>query len=483
MASLAVAVGAGTSLFSAQSEVDALIEVLIEEGLIPAQRADVIRQRVAEKTAPPEDAESPPISRRFPGVQYEPTERLRDEPVKTQVRRFGVETADGTERFRIRGRLMVDGALVGFSTEDTVDDERDGQGNIARHGTIIRRARLGVLGVIANDWEYQMEVDFRDAEIRFANSYIAYLGLPGSRLAIGNFKEPFSMESSTSSRRITFIERATPIDAYRPDRELGILYETVRPRHYLAAGVFGGDGVVRNREIHEGYSLALRGSFAPYYGDSNWMHIGAFANYRKNAFERLANGNKAWNDVRLRSRLGTRAVDARFIGRRDLEDVQSLTRYGLEFAAGFGSSSIQAEYVKADADLDRPDVDNVKLDGYYIQFSHYLTGEQRNYRPESGDIGRTPVLRPFSPGAGGGPGAWEVAARFSHTDSTDAFRVTNGGQKMDHWTLGLNWFPTSDIIFKFNYIYLDAYSISGRGNEFEKNTSGSVYALRAQYEF
>ncbi len=54
---------------------------------------------------------------------------------------------------------------------------------------------------------------------------------------------------------------------------------------------------------------------------------------------------------------------------------------------------------------------------------------------------------------------------------------------MDHWTLGLNWFPTSDIVFKFNYIYLDAYSISGRGNEFEKSTSGSVYALRAQYEF
>lgn len=232
------------------SEVDALIEVLIEEGIIPAQRADLIRQRVAEKTSAEHKAPEDSITGRFPGVQYEPTERLRGEPVRTQVRRFGIESEDGTERFRIRGRVQIDAAAVGFNTENTVDDERDGQGNISSRGTIIRRARLGVLGVIANDWEYQMELDFRDAEVRFANTYIAYLGLPGSRLAIGNFKEPFSMESSTSSRRITFIERATPIDAYRPDRELGILYETVRPRYYIGAGVFGGEEQISNREVH-----------------------------------------------------------------------------------------------------------------------------------------------------------------------------------------------------------------------------------------
>jgi phosphate-selective porin OprO and OprP len=222
---------------------------------------------------------------RFAGMDYEPVVDVPDRDVRTRVNRFRVETEDGRHRFGIRGRLMTDFAYVDDNYR-TTDDERADRGDLAKYGTIIRRARLGALGIMFDNWEWQLEVDFRDDEIRFANAYMAYL-FDSGRLAVGHFKEPFSLESSTSSRRISFIERAAPVDAYRPDRQIGIMYETLIPNWYAAAGLFGGDGVARNRDVTEGYAVAGRVSFAPYMDRRNrvWSHLGASANYRVNAYE------------------------------------------------------------------------------------------------------------------------------------------------------------------------------------------------------
>jgi phosphate-selective porin OprO and OprP len=195
---------------------------------------------------------------RFGGLDYEPVMDVPDRDVRTRVNKFRVETEDGRHRFGIRGRLMTDFAYVDDNYK-TTDDERADRGDLAKYGTIIRRARLGALGIMYDNWEWQLEVDFRDDEIRFANAYMAYL-FDSGRLAVGHFKEPFSLESSTSSRRISFIERAAPVDAYRPSRQIGIMYETLVPNWYGAFGVFGGDGVARDRDVTEGFSVAARAS-------------------------------------------------------------------------------------------------------------------------------------------------------------------------------------------------------------------------------
>jgi phosphate-selective porin OprO/OprP len=61
-----------------------------------------------------------------------------------------------------------------------------------------------------------------------------------------------------------------------------------------------------------------------------------------------------------------------------------------------------------------------------------LTGEQRAYREATHSLGRLAVSRPTL--GSGGPGAWELAARYSHTDLSDGY--VDGGV-MNNFTLGL----------------------------------------------
>lgn len=477
------------SVSAESDETRRLVELLVERGILTREDAESLISAAGETSeeAPQEASAS---ESRFADMDYEPTLSLPEQQFRARVNKFRIESEDGQHRFGIRGRLMADAAYVNDPFMST-DDERLDRGDIARYGTILRRARLGALGIMYDNWEWQLEVDFRDNEVGFANAYIAYL-FDNGRLAVGNFKEPFSMESATSSRRISFIERAAPVDAYRPSRELGVMYETLIPDYYAAIGVFGGDGVARNRDVTEGYSIAGRASFPPIYdADRNvWSHLGISANYRQNAyeFERSRGREREYESVRMRTRLGTRAVDGRLIGENDMENVSDWSTYSLEAGWGQGPFSIQGEYIHQDLNRDpnsrgfddtNPEVTSMTSKGWYTQLSWFSTGETRNYRPFSGDFGRTRVLRPLSQG---GPGAFEFLARYAEADSNE-HHEPDDRQFIRHFTLGMNWYPEDDIILKSNLMYVDAERGVDLDNGGPKTWDSWVLGLRFQYEF
>lgn len=478
----------GSTASASPNDVDLLLELLYESGKLTQDERDSFRERMAQArqqregaavTHAPLEQPAEPVAPAAPvnvGAQvgYEPTQPLRFTDTRTQARVFRVESRDGANRFGIRGRVQIDSAVANWDDNLNVASSNVGA-ELPTRGTIVRRARFGALGIYDHIWEWQLELDFRDYEVGFANAYIAHLSSLG-RLAIGHFKEPFSLESSTTSRRLTFLERATPVDAYRPSREIGVMFETIQPNYYLAGGFFGGEGLGIDRDTAEGYSVALRGSFAPIQTDKMFSHIGASANYRRNS---VNSNTDRYQPVRLRSREGTRAIDVRLIGRDDIEGVEDFSRFALEGAWGYGPFSIQGEYLYVRLNLDpaRGDVrtadSSISLDGFYVQASYFLTGEQRNYRAFSGDFGQLDVLRPLGHG---GIGAWEVALRYAHADSMEHSRPGRGN-KMDHITFGLNWYPNAHTVFKLNYMYFD---YEGRGGTSNGN---HVLAGRAQFEF
>jgi phosphate-selective porin OprO/OprP len=94
--------------------------------------------------------------------------------------------------------------------------------------------------------------------------------------------------------------------------------------------------------------------------------------------------------------------------------------------------------------------------GAYAYASYFLTGENRVW---SRDQGYYTSVTPFSNffrvrGSDGtivqGPGAWELAARFSTLNLSNA--SVQGG-RLNDITLGVNWYLTRQLKVMANYIY------------------------------
>ena len=82
----------------------------------------------------------------------------------------------------------------------------------------LRRARLGVEGVVYYDWKYKFEIEFAGDEVEIKDAYLAYANWWGaidtSEIRIGNQYVYTSLEQITSSRFITFLERAAFTDGF-----------------------------------------------------------------------------------------------------------------------------------------------------------------------------------------------------------------------------------------------------------------------------
>ena len=79
--------------------------------------------------------------------------------------------------------------------------------------------------------------------------------------------------------------------------------------------------------------------------------------------------------------------------------------------------------------------------GGFIQAGYFITGETRTYK--GGKFNRTKPAKPLS---AGGMGAFEVAARFDTLDARSA-----GDEKVDAFTLGVNWYLESHLRVSANY--------------------------------
>ena len=80
-----------------------------------------------------------------------------------------------------------------------------------------------------------------------------------------------------------------------------------------------------------------------------------------------------------------------------------------------------------------------------------MTGESRRYREPEGRFGLITPRRPVF-GGDGGPGAVELALRYSRADFDEAF--VRGGDLQD-WTLGVNWYLDRNLQLGWNWVRAD----------------------------
>ena len=118
--------------------------------------------------------------------------------------------------FKPRGRIQYDAGFVG-NPEDALVTRNLG------FNTRARRIRLGVEGTIPGGFGYKAEADFANASVGFGDVVITYV--PKDKpynFIIGNHETWNGLEQMSSSRFLSFMERAAFDDAFINTRRIGI---------------------------------------------------------------------------------------------------------------------------------------------------------------------------------------------------------------------------------------------------------------------
>lgn len=361
---------------------------------------------------------------------------------------FRLTSPDGRTSLRFGGRLQNDWAFFANS------DELASRFGRLTDGTELRRARLFFSGELYGRVVFKAQYDFAGGKAAAKDVYVGLAHLPvvGS-VRIGHQKEPFSLEDQTSSKYITFLEKALPIEAFSPSRNNGLLLGEGRRRVTWKVGVFK-----ETDDFGKGmggeWNVSARLTGLPLYRDGgrHLLHLGLSVSDR----------HPVDDEVRFRSRpeahLAERLADTGPIA------ADGLTLLDLEGAFVDGPFSLQGESIHAS--VRSPDGSDPQLASFYLYGSYFLTGEHRRYRTSTGAFDRTRPSRDL----GSGPGAWEVAVRYSSLDLTDA--GVEGG-RLDDWTAAVNWYLYSNVRAMLDYV---STKLRGSG-------SADIVEMRFQVDF
>jgi phosphate-selective porin OprO and OprP len=375
-------------------------------------------------------------------------------------------SADGSSRLAVRGMFQLDAARYSQDRALGTDNRRGDAGNPAdlSSGSNLRRARIGVEGLLARDWSYAITLEFGGSatEVPVLNAaMLEYTGFrpvaggPPLRLRMGAFATPTSLEDATSNTEALFIERAAAPELARglvggdARTTLGLMMNGAR---WSAGAALTGGVAGQSGEFDEQTGYILRGAVLAASGPRSGLVLGLTAN----GIVDVGDTDPGAGDrqlVRLRERPELRLDGLRFVdtGAIPAAGVRTL---GLEAAGWMGPLYLAGEYLRFDVERTGPGRDP-SFSGWYLQGAWTLTGETRRWSAANGGIGGIRPSRAFDPAAGRW-GALEIAARYSLLDlNSDAGApgtaalpgITVRGGEQTVTSLGLNWYLTDTVRF------------------------------------
>jgi phosphate-selective porin OprO/OprP len=444
---------------------------LLQKLDVVLQRLDTVEQELAalkaqQATAPAPSAAPAPAPGAPPASGEEGFLAIEDRIAALEKERestlaamwkdgLRLESKDGQFKLQLGGRAFVDYGWITQDDElrDTVFDEQS--------GGELRDVRLDLKGDIYSDLFYRVEYQFsgNNGPNGFTDTYVGLKNIPYLGTAtFGHFKEPFGLEELTSDSLVTFMERSMA-STFNPARNLGLQFnnaflgEPKKERLTYAIGAFENtDNWPSANDADEDQGAAITGRVTglPWYVEDGrkLLHLGAAYSHRNP-------DGAVRNPYQLRPFFETRKTQFRwldtegFAGFR-LGDARpdDVDLYGVEAALVYGPFSLQGEYTLDE--IETTFGGDLSFGGYYVQASYFITGEHRPYKNATGVFDRVHPEKNF--GWGKGPGAWELAARYSSVDLND--RGVRGGEA-NTLTLGVNWYLNPSVRLMLNYTIAD----------------------------
>ncbi len=371
----------------------------------------------------------------------------------------GLKFEDEEKGYKVKfgGRLMLDGLLVHPENNGVIDTIIPGGS-----GVEFRRIRLYSAGQIYHNIKYKLQFDFAGGVAALKDAYITITKIPViGNIQLGHFKEPIGLETITSSKYITFMERGLT-NPLAPERNTGIMvYNTELDKrlswaagYFLPADNFG-------KYSGEKYHLTGRLTGLPLYdtdGKYKVLHIGASYSYQ------YQDNSK----YKLKSRPESHLIDPIVLAEVDYAKAANVL--GGEIALVYSSFSLQSEYIittvstSPESSLQN---DKYNFSAFYGYASFFITGEHRKYKTSMAAFDRVKPNKNFGKD---GAGAFEVGLRYSDIDLDD---TDISGGHLANISLGVNWYLNPATRFMFNYVLAD---LKGSGNF-------NVFEMRFQVDF
>ena len=412
-------------------------------------------------------------------------------------------SSDNGFTFKPKGFAQFDAGYVGTPGPKLSGTAGGLDYNNLGFGARARRLVIGAEGALPGGFGYKFELDLAQGTVSYEDIVLTYqhAGSP-FQLTVGNFYPLSSLDTMTSSRLTSFLERASFTQAFGYNRRLGAAIGLADPadRYTLTAGLW-------NQEINNanpgtsrtGWQASVRGTWSPQFGSTR-LHLGANFQHRVNQRDVQ---NRTYSSAPLTQITNQSFVSTGSIAEKG-DDIA-----GLELGAIHGPFHFAGEAQKVWVDGYRTGTvftanngvsggtfyagDPTFLTGY-AEVGFYLTGETRGYK--GGKWDRTKVLHPFDQG---GMGAFQVNARFDYLDLEDrvatgttftAPNFVNGGKQLGY-ELSLIWNPMDYIRFmaQFGHAHVEggprAATVVPTSTDPIVNRAFNVnsFAMRAQVEF
>jgi len=423
-----------------------LLKVLRDKGTLSPQEYELLVE------ASKEDNEK--IKESIDEMKAEVKKTKKDSFKITTKGKFKVASQDGSWEWQPIGRIFW----------DTVFADRDNS-NLEATNSELRRARLGFRGKI-KPLGYKLEIDFANSgSASWKDIWLSYNNkndLSEWFFKIGQQHVPFGHATISSSKYKPLMRRPLFGDGPQISRAVGIAYRQDASRWFFHAGAFlpalgtGSDETGEGTTDRETYALRIGGQ--PFFKDKTHLIHTAFSyqyeQYNGDAFNSIDNSllSHVGDGDALVANFGTNADDS--------------NAYDIELISVWGPFHSVFEYVAWD--VSDPDGD-ADLSAWAFDVGWFFTGESMKYK-----AGAFSGIKPKAPIGKGGWGAWQIAARLENIDLTDGNII---GGEADVFTVGLNWYLTSNTRLMANYGVVLDFDRNGFADD---GREPSVFQMRAQ---
>lgn len=336
------------------------------------------------------------------------------------------------------GRVLVDGALYISPQKEMFPD-----------GMAISEARIGAK-MSYGKWSALMDVAYSYSKIGLRNMWIEYHFNPRHRIRVGNYIQPFGLESTYSKSLKCTFEQPIAADIFTPGIQLGVMYGYTAPSVWVGAGFHVESSALSNAMNaplfnQQGYGILGRGVWRKATDNSPILQFGVSAEFATPQ-RRLEDNEDVHDGFTMSANFPTKVVQESAVG-TTVANSKNLFKVSPEFLIAKGKIAAEGQYFFQTI-CRRKGLNSYSSQSGYVSLRGLLTGGDYAYSSGIADLDRPR------------PGALECVLNYNYVTLSDPKADIFGG-RANNFNVTLNYYINPYITARLNYTYTHTWDREG----------------------